>query len=416
MPTSVITAGNWSNAAGAGVFNRNWNNNRSNNSNNYGFRASDYLSIPDIPNGKTGDIGSAPSCRLAKYAGLCVSVPLGTIHMPKRIGRLFDQCFTLEALFAAYETARRGKRKTGAVLRFERDLGANLQALHDELHAGTYAPQPYRRFEVIRNKPRTINAPAFRDVIVQHAIYAVIQPIFDRSFIYDSHGCRKAKGTHSASDRAQRFLRQSPEGSYTLQLDIRRFYYRIDRFILRRLVARKIKDQRLLNLMMRFAEHDEPLGVPIGNLLSQIYALIVLNPLDHFIKRVLKIKRYVRYVDDFILFGLTREQACEARDRIRAWLADNLRLEFSRWTIAPVSRGVNFVGFRTWRRLRFVRKRSMHSFSKSLRRGDIRSLNSIMGHAAATATLAHFNRRIAAERRDLITQLPLYEVRHAHSV
>lgn len=336
--------------------------------------------------------------------------------MPKRLAGLFDQCFTLEALFAAYDTARRGKRKTGAVLRFERDLGANLQALHDELHGGTYAPQPYRRFDVVRNKRRTINAPAFRDVIVQHAIYAVIQPIFDRTFIHDSHGCRKHKGTHSASDRAQRFLRQSPADSYTLQLDIRRFYYRIDRAILRRLIARKIKDHRLLELMMRFAEHDEPRGVPIGNLLSQIYALIYLNPLDHYVKRELKVKRYVRYVDDFILFGLTRAEACELRDRIRDWLDHTLHLELSRWTIAPVSRGVNFVGFRTWRSTRFVRKHSMHSFSKSLKRGDVRSLNAIMGHAAATATLAHFNRRVAAERRDLIPQLPLYEVRHAHAV
>lgn len=336
--------------------------------------------------------------------------------MPKRFGHLYEQCFSLEALYAAYYEARRGKRKTLAVQRFERDLGANIAALHQELASDTYKPMPYRHFWVTEPKPRQISAPAFRDVVVQHAIYALIYPIFDRTFIGDSHGCRKGLGIHSASDRAQKFLRQSREGSYTLQLDIRKFYYRIDRQILRCLVERRIKDRRLVAVMMRFAEFEEPLGVPIGNLLSQIYALIYLNPLDHFIKRELKVKRYVRYVDDFILFGLTREVACDLRDRIRAWLADNLRLEFSRWTIAPVSRGVNFVGFRTWRRLRFVRRHSMHSFSKSLRRGDVRSLNSIMGHAAATATLAHFNRRIAAERSDLIPQLPLYEVRHASAV
>lgn len=337
--------------------------------------------------------------------------------MPKRFGQLYEQCFSLEALYAAYYEARRGKRKTLAVQRFERDLGANIAALHQELASDTYEPMPYRHFWVTEPKPRQISAPAFRDVVVQHAIYALIYPIFDRTFIGDSHGCRKGLGIHSASDRAQRFLRQSPEGSYTLQLDIRKFYYRIDRQILRRLVERRIKDRRLVEVMMRFAEFEEPLGVPIGNLLSQIYALIYLDPLDHFVKRELKVRRYVRYVDDFILFGLTRDQAHELRHRIEAWLADNLRLEFSRWTVAPVSRGVNFVGFRTWRSTRFVRKHSMYQFAKSLKRGDVRSLNAIMGHAARTASLAHYCRRIASERPDLIPQLPLYrEVSHASAV
>jgi retron-type reverse transcriptase len=123
--------------------------------------------------------------------------------MPKRYGHLFDKTFTLEALYAAYYRARRGKRKTLAVLRFEATLGANLQALHDELHAGTYAPQPYRHFIITEPKPRQISAPAFRDVVVQHAIYAVINPIFDAGFIHDNYGCRTLKGTHRASDAAQ---------------------------------------------------------------------------------------------------------------------------------------------------------------------------------------------------------------------
>jgi retron-type reverse transcriptase len=337
--------------------------------------------------------------------------------MPKRIGKLYEQCFSLEALYAAYYEARRGKRKTLAVQRFERDLGANIAALHHELANHTYQPMPYRHFWVTEPKPRKISAPAFRDVVVQHAIYALICPLFDRTFIDDSHGCRKGLGTHSASDRAQQFLRQSPEGSYVLQLDIRKFYYRIDRQILQTLIERRIKDRRLVQLMMRFAEFEEPLGVPIGNLLSQIYALIYLNPLDHFIKRELGTRRYVRYVDDFVLFGLTHDQAHQLRHRIEAWLADSLRLELSRWTIAPVARGINFVGFRTWRSTRFVRKHSMYQFAKALRRGNVRSLNAIMGHAAKTATLAHYCRRVARERPDLIPQLPLYrEVKHANAV
>jgi retron-type reverse transcriptase len=327
--------------------------------------------------------------------------------MPKRHGNLFAKSFTPEALYAAYYCARRSKRKTLSVAKFEANLGANIQALHDELHADTYRPQAYRQFIVYRPKPRLISAPAFRDVVVQHAIYAVINPIFDAGFIHDNYGCRTLKGTHRASDAAQRYLRQSAEDSYTLQLDVRRFYYTINRATLRTLVERKIKDRRFTDLMMVFADHGEPAGIPIGNLLSQLYALIYLNPLDHFIKREMKAPRYVRYVDDFILFGLSRDEASACRLAITDFLRDRLKLTLSRWTIATVKRGVNFVGFRTWRKRRFVRKHSLYSFRKSLRLGDVQSINSILGNARRTASHAHFCRRARNERPDLIHQLAL---------
>lgn len=321
----------------------------------------------------------------------------------------------MEALFAAYERGRQGKRKTFSVMRFERDLGANLKALHDELHAGTYQPKPCRHFIVMEPKPRQISAPAFRDVVAQHAIYGLLNPIFDRGFIHDSYGCRVAKGTHMASDRVQHYLRKAAPDSYTLQLDIRRFYYRIDRAILRTLIERKIKDTRLVDLMMLFADDGkDALGVPIGNLLSQLYALIYLDPLDHFVKREMKVKNYVRYVDDFILWCDTRAQAIERRDIIINFLQNRLGLTLSRWTIATVSRGVNFVGFRTWRKRRFVRKHSLFRFSRSLKAGDVPSLNSILGNALRTSSHAHMCRRIRDERPELINQIPSVRNRHAN--
>jgi retron-type reverse transcriptase len=252
--------------------------------------------------------------------------------MTKRVGNLYDSVFTLDSLYEAYLRARRGKRKALAVMRFEQDLGANLQQLCDELKDGSYQPSPYRHFVIREPKVRQISAPAFRDVVVQHAIYHVINPLFDSTFVHYNYGCRVAKGTHRAADAAQRFLRQSSPDSYTLQLDIRKFYYRIDRSILREILSKKIKDERLLDLMMKFSEHGEPLGVPIGSLLSQLYALIYLNPMDHFIKRDLKIRRYVRYVDDFVLIGLSKKEAQEAKEKIELFLARELKLELSRWT------------------------------------------------------------------------------------
>jgi retron-type reverse transcriptase len=324
--------------------------------------------------------------------------------MPKRHGNLYQQ-LTIDRLYLAYQRSRAGKRTLPSTQLFERDLGANITTLHRELHDGSYQIQPYRIFQVHEPKTRDISAPAFRDRIVQHAIYDIIYRIFDRTFIHDSYGCRIGKGTHKAADQVQRYLRDSHPQSYTLQIDIRKFYYSIHRGILRTLIERKIKDPRLIDLMMRFAHQADPCGLPIGNLLSQLYALIYLNPFDHWIKRDLKIARYVRYVDDAIVFNLGRNQARELRDQIAAWLHANLALTLSRHTIATNHRGVNFCGFRTARRYRLVRKHSLYRFSRSLARADTQSLNAIMGHALRTATITHFRRRITTERPSLAPHL-----------
>lgn len=334
--------------------------------------------------------------------------------MVRRVGNLYEKCFSIDALFSAYERGRQGKRKTLSVLRFEADLGSNISKLHNELMTGEYRPRPYRRFMVMEPKPREISAPVFRDVVVQHAIYALINPIFDRTFVSDSYGCRIGKGTHRASDKAQQNLRASNENDFVLQLDVRKFYYSINREVLRRQIERKIKDGRLIELMMLFADDKKgSVGVPIGNLLSQLYALIYLNPLDHFIKREMKAKRYVRYVDDFIVWCDSRQQALERRDAIIHFLRDELGLSLSRWTISPVRRGVNFVGFRTWRKRRFVRKHSLFRFSRSLRSGNVSSLNSILGNAIRTSSYGHMIRRIVTDRPDIIHKLPPRSRAHA---
>ncbi|WP_165375305.1 reverse transcriptase domain-containing protein [Roseovarius nitratireducens] len=322
--------------------------------------------------------------------------------MPKRHGNLYEHAFTLDRLHAAYLRARRGKRKTLSVKRFERDLGANLAAIHDDLTSGDYRPQPYRHFTVYGPKPRRIAAPTFRDVVVQHAIYAMISPIFEATFIDQSYGCRAGGGAHRASDYLQSAMRAAPEDAVLLQMDIRKFYYRIDHAILRSLIERKIKDRALVDLMMRFAcDGSGTIGLPIGNLLSQIYALIYLDAMDHFIKRDMKVKRYARYVDDFVIIAEDRETARRIKGQIEAFLSDRLNLELSKWRIATPRQGTNFVGFRTWRSRRFVRKRALYNFSKALREGRVDSLTSIMGHAKRTSSYAHMARRLSAERPDL---------------
>ena len=305
----------------------------------------------------------------------------------KRIGNLFDQVVSEQALYAGYLAARRAKRKTQACLRFSSRLGAEIGALHEELVSGTYLPRPYRMFEVPKPKPRMIYAPDFRDVVVQHSIYAAVYPTLNRSFIDSSCACRIGLGTHAASDYALQALRASDPDSYVLHLDVRKFFYSIDRQILTAILRRKIKDQRLLRVMDLFMPCIGERGIPIGNLLSQLYALAYLNPVDHFIKRALRVRHYVRYVDDMVLIGLRREEALAAKGAIEEFLRSNLGLEFSHWSLAKVRRGVNFVGYRTWASHRLIRKYSWRKFRRAVARGKDEVAWSIIAHAQHTASM-----------------------------
>lgn len=332
----------------------------------------------------------------------------------KRHGHLYDQTFTAAALWQGYIDARRSKGGRRACFKFERRIGAEFKWLLARLHEGRYQPDPYFKFMVMEPKPRQIYAPAFRDCVVQHAIYNAVLPIFERTFVHTSFACRKGKGTHKAADYAQQALQRCKPDSYTLQLDIRKFFYRIDRAILQKLIERKIKDPRMVRVMMQFAEYDQPVGIPIGNLLSQLYALIYMNPVDQFITRELKpAGGYCRYVDDFILFGLTREQAVEHRERIIAFLDAELNLELSRSTIAPASRGVNFVGYRTWASCRFVRKHSLYKSRRAARDGRLESLTSHLAHASQTHSLQHLLTYTLEHSHGLYRALPkTYHARH----
>lgn len=318
----------------------------------------------------------------------------------KRTGDLFHKAFSRENLYLAYLDARRGKRSRRACFDFEINLGTNLADLYQEIHSGNYRPQPYFKFMVYEPKPRLIYAPAFRDIVLQHAIYRVIYPIFDRCFIATSFACRKGYGTHRASDYTQRALRAYDGELYSLKLDVRKFFYSIDRQVLRGLIEKKVKDRRFVDVMMLFTITEEPLGIPIGNLLSQLYALIYLNPVDHFIKRELQVKHYVRYVDDMVLVGLSRDQALQCKDKIVAFLREQLRLDLSRSTLQKIRRGVNFVGYRTWRSKRFIRKYSLFKFKRKVRTGDQAAVVSLLGHARRTASLPYML-RLAGKAPDM---------------
>lgn len=318
----------------------------------------------------------------------------------KRYGGLFEKAFSRENLHRAYLDARKGKQSRRACFEFEKALGANLAKIHDELHSGTYAPSKYFEFVVYEPKRRVIHAPAFRDTVVQHAIYRIIYGIFDRSFTATSFACRAGYGTHKASRYVRKAMQEHIGDEYILKMDIRKFFYSIDREILRGLIERKIKDRRLVDVMMMFTKMESPVGIPIGNLLSQIFALIYMNPLDHFIKRFMKVKHYVRYVDDFMLIGISRPECLAVRTVIVEFLRITLKLELSKSSIQKIRKGVNFCGYRTWRSKVFIRKHSLYKFRKSVQKEHQESVNSLLGHAKRTNSLGYMLKMIKEGIKD----------------
>lgn len=325
----------------------------------------------------------------------------------KRHGYLFDKIFSMDNLYAAYLDAAKNKHNRRACYNFERRLAYNLDRLHQAIHDGSYRPQPYYVFTVYEPKARKIFAPAFMDLVVQHAIYRVIYPIFNATFIDQSFACRKGKGTHKAADYAQMAIRKCKRNTFTLKMDIRKFFYSINRALLRKEIERKIKDKRLVDLMMLFAEYGQPVGIPIGNLLSQTYALIFLNPLDHFIKRVLKAKFYCRYVDDFIVFGVSRKRCLEILEQVKQMIG-SIGLQLSKYSIASIKSGVNFVGYRTWASKRFIRKHSLYTYTKAIKKDRLESAISSLGHAIKTHSFGFMVKKMSRLNPDMYRRLPIH--------
>ena len=335
----------------------------------------------------------------------------------KRQGNIYPRICTTDALLAAYHKASQGKRNHRACFEFGRNLGTNIAALQRELTDQTYRPHPCNSFWVTDGrKPRLIEAPAFRDLVVQHSVYAATSALFEARYIETSFACRVGKGTHVATDWLQAAMRRAPRTDWILHIDVRKFFYTIDRGVLAALLERIIKCAPTLALMDAFAQRESATGVPIGNLMSQTFANLYLNSLDHYCKRALKVNDYGRYMDDSIMLAPDRATGTVWLDAIRAHLA-LLGLEISHYSLHPVKRGANFCGYRTWARGRFVRPHLISSLRCDARRGKLESVVSRLGHARGTCSLKPLLHYLKEKHHDLYRQLPknYHASHHAHA-
>ncbi|MFA6320066.1 MAG: reverse transcriptase/maturase family protein, partial [archaeon] len=317
--------------------------------------------------------------------------------------------FSFQNIYNNYISCRKRKRNTVNALKFEENLEQNLQELYYSLNNKTYEPRRSVCFTVLKPKPREIFAADFRDRIVHHIIVSALETIFEPSFSKDSFACRKNKGTHKAVKHLQRNTRKIIGGNsgrkraYFLQLDISNFFMSIDKQILFFIIENKVNSfsffdnyfkKDLLWITKKLIFHDPAInfiqkstkeiselvpnykslinvekgkGLPIGNHTSQFFANVYLNELDNFVKKELKCKYYVRYVDDFILLSDSKKELLnwfwEVKDFVESRLFLNLKNEIN---LLPLSNGIDFLGYiiKPWSV--FVRRRVLHNFKNKL--------------------------------------------------
>jgi retron-type reverse transcriptase len=296
--------------------------------------------------------------------------------MAKTYKNIYPRIYDFAALHAAYCRARKGHRASREVLRFEQDLEGNLIQLQNELIWGTYRTGRYHYFEILEPKKRLVAALPFRDRVVQHALVAAIEPIWEKRFIGDSYACRVGRGMHAGADRAERFLRQVKREHgkvYVYKADIAKYFASIDHEILKGLLQKHIGCRKTLTLIREMIDSSPgQTGIPIGNLTSQLFANIYLHELDLFIKNTLREPRYIRYMDDTVIVHHDKKHLGAIRAQIEAFLCERLKLQTnSKSQIYPVAltsgRPLDFLGYRIWLTHRRLRKTSVNRMRRALK-------------------------------------------------
>ncbi len=309
----------------------------------------------------------------------------------KTYKNLFNKLCSYKNLLQAFNEAKKGKTTLPYVIKFNKNLKENLLELKKELEEGSYRPEKLTTFIIRDPKVRTISKSIFRDRIIHHAIVQIIEPIFEPIFIYDSYANRIGKGTVKALDRYNLFLRKvTKNGSslhagggdvknpdfikgYVLKADIKKYFENVEQEILMGIIEKRIKDKKLISLIRlitnNFDSKIKGKGMPLGNLTSQFFANIYLNELDQFVKNNLKIKYYIRYVDDFIILHRSKEVLKFYKEKINKFLINNLKVELhpEKSDVIPLSCGTPLLGFRVFYHYRILRKKSIRRINARLK-------------------------------------------------
>jgi len=339
------------------------------------------------------------------------------------MSKLFKEITDINNIEDAYKQSQKGKGKyKSQSLTFEMNVTDNLLKIKDELENLTYDFSGYNRFTVYEPKERIIDAPCLKDKIVQLSINNKIKKICNPTFIYDSYACIDEKGTHKAVYRIQHFLRKAywlySEDATIIKIDLKKFFYSIDRDITKREFAKNIDCDDTLKVIYKIVDSAKQIsekGLPLGNTLSQIGANLTINPLDQYAKRKLGLKFYVRYADDIIVVVKSKDEAKRYLKLLKEFIENELNLVVNenKTKIFPIEQGVNALGYKIYRTHMLLRNESKKRIKRKLKKmenlieiGKMRPekaeqmLNSWKGHADYSCSYNFINSLL--EKHDYI--------------
>lgn len=270
------------------------------------------------------------------------------------INHKFEEIISLDNLLLAWEEFASEKKKRADVRIFARALLHNILSIHRDLTSSTYIHSRYEAFTVSDPKRRSIHKATVRDRLLHRAVYRILFPAFNKTFINDSYSCRDNKGTHRAFQRLVTMTRKVSVNHtgpcWAIKMDIKKFFDSIDHEVLLDLLTQRINDPQLMNLLKTIIgsfEFSAGKGMPLGNLTSQLFANVYMDPLDKFVKHQLKAKYYLRYADDFLILSSNPEELLGYFVEINTFLKEKLKLQIhqNKTSLRKLSQGIDFVGY-----------------------------------------------------------------------
>jgi retron-type reverse transcriptase len=334
--------------------------------------------------------------------------------MKIQLRHTFGDIINVDNLLEAWKEFVKGKGSKQDVQEFSLRLMDNILSLHRDLANYTYRHGGYQAFYISDPKPRNIHKASIRDRLMHHALYRILYPFFDKTFIPDSYSCRLGKGTHKAINKFRAFVYKVSENHtktvWVLKCDIKKFFASINQTILTEIIENYIPDRDVQWLISQivgsFYSARKGLGLPLGNLTSQLLVNVYMNKFDQFVKHKLKARYYIRYADDFVILSQDKKWLEGILIKMNDFLWNNLHLQLhsDKTFLQTVASGVDFLGwihFPDHRVLRTVTKQRMFRGIKN-KRGDGATIQSYRG------LISHGNTRKLRQKIDELLRKTCY--------
>ena len=315
-----------------------------------------------------------------------------SIRVKIQLSHSFEEIISVENLLAAWQEFIKGKRNKKDVQEFSLHLMDNIFSLHRGLLHHTYNHGGYQAFKINDPKPRDIHKATVRDRLLHHALYRKLYPFFDKTFVSDSYSCRRNKGTHKAINKFREYAyivsKNNTQTCWILKCDIRKFFANIDHAILLKILGEYIPDKNIINLLENIVESfavKPGVGLPLGNLTSQLLVNIYMNKFDQFVKHKMKAKYYIRYADDFVFLSGSKKLLEEQLLVVEDFLREELKLEMhpDKVFIKTLNSGVDFLGWINFFDHRVLRtatkKRMMRRLQENYKKETLNSYLGMLG-------------------------------------